>query len=301
MEKRGIFLLILIIFITSCTTVEECAIQKKDYSCSDFNVIDVIEEDENITISNIEYYSGKLKINGIMADPRIVDDLPLIIFNHGGRAGIEEMNWIRELANNGYVVLASQYRGEGGSEGQIEVALGETTDVLNLLECGKNFNKVDKDRIGVMGFSHGGAITVQAMELSQDFKVGIEFWGATDIKKRFENIKGADDPVMPWVSAVKKPMPENELDNQLLKRSAIYCVEKINAPLLIFHGKIDNLMPYEYAIDLENQLIKYGKNYKFITYGYLGHDFELKNGTKDVETEEEAMAISIEWFDKYLK
>ena len=300
-KKRGLFLLLIIVFITSCTSQEQCMIEKKDYSCIGFNINDVVHEDENITISDIEYMSEGLKIKGLLADPKEAGKFPLIMFNHGGKQGIEELNWIETLADNGYIVLASQYRGEGGSEGDIEVALGETTDVMNLLECGKSFDKVNKDKIGVIGFSHGGAITVQAMGLTDDFKAGVEFWGATDIKKRFENIRGKDDPIIPWVEIVGKPDGEEKLTEELLKRSAVYCVDRINAPLLIFHGKLDKVMPYEYALDLADALRGAKKKYEFVSYDYIGHDFEREDGTKDTEIEAETMKITLDWFDKYLK
>ncbi|MFH1642259.1 MAG: dienelactone hydrolase family protein [Nanoarchaeota archaeon] len=300
LKKRAIFLLIAVILLSSCTN-SNCLIEKKEYSCQGFNVVDIIRQDENVTISEIEYLSEGLKIKGFMADPKGIGTFPLILFNHGGKQGIEEMNWIDKLADNGYIVLASQYRGEGGSEGKVEVALGETTDVLNLLECGKNFQKVDKERIGTIGFSHGGGITIEAMELSDDFKAGVEFWGPADIKKRFENIEGKDDPVFGWVQAVGDIGTGDQLDEELIKRSPIYCIYKISAPLLIFHGEIDKLIPIEYSEDLVRALKMVGKKHEFVRYDNIGHAFERLDGTKDLQIEAESMAKTIEWFDKYLK
>lgn len=300
LKKRGLVLLLIIIFITSCAK-EQCMIEKNDYSCVGFKVNDELYNDNDVILSNVEYRSDGLKINGILAKPNDNNIYPLLMFNHGDREGVEELNWIRELASKGYVVLASHYRGEGGSEGDIEIALGETTDVMNLLECGKKLDNVDKENIGVIGFSHGGGITVQAMELTSDFKAGVEFWGATDIKKRFENIAGEDDPVLNWVNVISGAVDEKGLEEKLLKRSAIYCVDKINAPLLIFHGKLDKLIPYDYALDLANELKKSGKEYEIVSYEELGHEFRRADNSKDDNAEAESMKIAVEWFDKYLK
>jgi len=298
--KKIIFSIILCIFLVSCTS-NKCLIEKKEYSCAGFSIKDTIYEDKSIILYDMTYISEGLSINGILAKPKQEKKSPLIIFNHGGKEGIEEINWIKRLANRGYTVLASHYRGEGGSEGKIEVALGETTDVMNLLECGKQITTVDEKNIGIMGFSHGGAITVQAMELSQDFKAGVNLWGPVDILKRFQNIESEDDPALNWVKAVETPNNKLALRNSLLRRSPIYCIDRLNAPLLIFHGQLDKLIPYEYALDLVDALEKEEKDYLFFPYTELGHAFEKADGTKNKEKEAEAMVIVVDWFDKYLK
>jgi len=298
--KKIIFLIILCIFLVSCAS-NKCLIEKKEYSCAGFEVKGTIYEDKSIIIYNMTYLSEGLSINGIMAKPKQDKKSSLIIFNHGGKEGIEELNWIKRLASRGYTILASHYRGEGGSEGNIEVALGETTDVMNLLECGKQLSTVDEKNIGIIGFSHGGAITVQAMELTEDFKAGVALWGPMDILKRVQNIKSADDPVLNWVKTVETPDNKAELTKSLLKRSPIYCVDKLNAPLLIFHGQLDKLIPYEYALDFVETLDKFKKDYLFFSLENLGHEFERADGTKDTLKEEEAMVIVTDWFDKYLK
>jgi dipeptidyl aminopeptidase/acylaminoacyl peptidase len=285
--------------MSSCK--QECLVEEKEYSCEEFNINDVIYEDNITLLSEIEYISEGLKIKGILAEPKGIGEYSLIMFNHGGKGGIEELNWLKELTANDYVVLASQYRGEGGSEGNIEVALGETTDVLNLLECGKNFNKVDVNRIGIIGLSHGGGITIQAMSISDDFKAGVEFWGAIDVYKRFKNIRSEDDPIYHWTESVEQPGSKLKLREELLKRSAIHCVDKIKVPLLVFQGKIDELMPYSYALDFINVLEKEEKEYEFVVYDGIGHEFEKEDGSKDLEIEAEAMVKVVDWFDKYLK
>ena len=291
-------LLFAALFIAACSRTE-CSLEKKNYECSGFSINEVLVDNVTLTVSEIRYQSEGLTIQGVLAEPKQGGKRPLLLYNHGGKTGLQSLDWINMLAQNGYVVLASEFRGEGGSEGEIEVVLGETTDALNLLECGKQLDSVDESSLGVIGFSHGGGITVQAMELSDDFKAGVEFWGATDIKKRFQNIKDQTDPVYPWVAAVGKP--QGAIQDDLLKRSAIYCVDTITAPLLIFHGKQDRVMPYEYGEDLAAALRAAGREYEFVTYDSIGHAFERPDGSIDADIEADAMQKTVAWFDKYLK
>jgi len=160
-------LLFAALFIAACSRTE-CSLEKKNYECSGFSINEVLVDNVTLTVSEIRYQSEGLTIQGVLAEPKQGGKRPLLLYNHGGKTGLQSLDWINMLAQNGYVVLASEFRGEGGSEGEIEVVLGETTDALNLLECGKQLDSVDESSLGVIGFSHGGGITVQAMELSDE-------------------------------------------------------------------------------------------------------------------------------------
>jgi hypothetical protein len=74
------------------------------------------------TTTRISYRSGNLAIRGFIVEPKAPGPHPVIIFNHGGvmqwgRIILPEIMEFNRLAERGYIVLASAYRGEGGSEG----------------------------------------------------------------------------------------------------------------------------------------------------------------------------------------
>ena len=94
--------LFLLLFLTSCLS-ERCLIEAQTYSCNGFERVKAISDDVNKTLWEISYLSDGLKIKGIIAEPKIEGKLPLILFNHGGRHGLEEYNWLNLLADNGYV------------------------------------------------------------------------------------------------------------------------------------------------------------------------------------------------------
>lgn len=81
---------------------------------------------DKVKLSSITYLSDELKVNGYSLKPEEEGNYPCIIFNRGGNRefGSYNMKMIQyllvPLAEAGYVVIASQYRGNGGSEGQEE-------------------------------------------------------------------------------------------------------------------------------------------------------------------------------------
>ncbi|MBS3126231.1 S9 family peptidase [Candidatus Woesearchaeota archaeon] len=300
--KRGWFLLVLFLVAGCAQQPIPCLLEQREYQCDSFQGGKVFFENETIVVKEITYESENLTITGFLAEPKINGKHPLVMYNHGGKEGLEDtdQNWLKWLAQEGFVVAASNYRGEAGSDGQIEIARGETTDVLNLLECAKQLNNVDQEKIGTVGFSHGGGITLQTLALSDDFDAGVEFWGAIDILDTFQTAD-RDGPLKEWFTVVKAPEDEKELFRTLVARSPIYCTDRIQVPLQIHHGELDTHFPYRQAQALAAELQKHGKVYEFNSYETIGHRFEDAEGNRDTEIEQEAFQKTLGWLDKYMR
>ncbi len=95
-------------------------------------------------------------------------EYPLIIFPHGGVHAdftTYHTHIIRELVDQGYIVVAPEYRGSTGyGKGHYEkIDYGglEVEDVFAsrnyMIE---NYDFVDEDRVGLIGWSHGGLISL---------------------------------------------------------------------------------------------------------------------------------------------
>ena len=111
---------------------------------------------------------------------------PLIVYVYGG-PGVQEihnewqpLDWQQVLADRGYLVWQLENRGSKGRghafEAPIYRELGkqEVADQRLGVEylLGKGF--VDRERIGITGWSYGGYMTIHCMLLAPDaFKVGV--------------------------------------------------------------------------------------------------------------------------------
>ncbi len=94
--------------------------------------------------------------------------LPLLVLPHGGVHGDFTTYYahiVRELVAQGYIVVAPEYRGSTGyGRGMYEdIDYGglEVEDALAARDWAvKNHPRVDADRVGILGWSHGGLITL---------------------------------------------------------------------------------------------------------------------------------------------
>src|SRR6185503_15989604 len=92
--------------------------------------------------------------------------LPLLVFVHGGIHGDFNMtsyaHVVREMVEQGYAVIAPEYRGSSGYGGdfwkQIDYGGLEVEDVFAARNwMVENHKEIDPKRVGIMGWSHGGS------------------------------------------------------------------------------------------------------------------------------------------------
>ena len=105
-----------------------------------------------------------LKLKGwLVKDNQDLDNpLPTIIFCHGlGSNKSDFMDLARHLVNHGYNAFLFDLRAHGESEGSsCSLGLYEQNDLKTALDCLLKRDDIDPERIGIFGFSLGGAIAL---------------------------------------------------------------------------------------------------------------------------------------------
>ena len=143
------------------------------------------------------YQSGKLRLQAYLYKPQGAGPFPAVIYNHGSRPGRERAPTPflfigKMLTAAGYVVLVPERRGYGQSDGQpFSEAVGqdrggrfvrrmqaETDDVLAALDFLKTVPDADTRRVGIMGWSLGGIVTMFAASRSSAFRAVVDQAGA---------------------------------------------------------------------------------------------------------------------------
>src|SRR5262245_789196 len=147
--------------------------------------------------TEVFYPSGQLRIQAYLYKPNGDGPFPVVIYNHSSRPTREPPSvpfaYIgRLLARAGYVGLGPERRGYGGPEGRTWSEEGsndrgqrfiarlqeETDDVLAALDYLRTLSFTDTKRIGIMGWSLGGIVTMFAVSRSSAFAVAIDQAGA---------------------------------------------------------------------------------------------------------------------------
>lgn len=160
--------------------------------------------------TEVFYPSGSLRIHAFLYKPNGDGPFPVVIYNHGVRSGRPRRPEPNEYIGNlltraGYAVLIPERRGYGGSDGPtlaeaigndwgqrfIARAEAETDDVFAALDYLRTLPFADTKRIGIMGQSLGGIVTMFAVSRSTMFAVAINQAGATGAWNISAPLRGA--------------------------------------------------------------------------------------------------------------
>ncbi len=230
---------------------------------------------QGVSVRRWTYLSDDLKVKGELYLPAGNDKLPLIVFNHDGISGIssEHRRSSIRIAKAGYVVFSPSYRGEDGSQGVVEIAKGEVRDVLNVLPLLKAHPRVKKEKIAMVGASHGALISVLAASRNKEIKAVVSAYGVMDIYRWYaylkENGKLGNDAI---TRRTYGQGPEKRPESFAV-RNAVSVIPQLQCPVLLLQGALDDIVPPEQARLMEKAMKSQGKQVQLEIYPDALHGF----------------------------
>ncbi len=229
------------------------------------------------TGQTLQYDSNGLNIKAKIFYPKkfFSKKLPAIVYSHDGVSGLSPSSSLRcqELANAGFVVMAPSFRGEDGSDGEIEVAKGEVLDVLAAIQYLRAQPQVDANRIALFGTSHGALVSLLASATDKKIRALVFAYGVANIYSWFDylqknNLYANDALDQKIYGAGPQDKPQN-----FLLRYGLAAVPNVFVPTLIVQGEKDTIVPVGQAKELQIEMKKFGKNSVLHTYPNSGHGF----------------------------
>jgi dipeptidyl aminopeptidase/acylaminoacyl peptidase len=169
--------------------------------------------------------------------------------------------YVREAVTRGYVVIAPEYRGSVGY-GQafydaIDYGGAEVDDVVTAVTVLKTMPEVDPDRIGIIGWSHGGMITMLSIERNPTlFKVAAAMVPVTNLFQRLA-WKGVDRQhraIDPQNRYGGLPGDSQALNQVYKERSPLFLVDKVQIPVIVHVTKNDQDVNIEEDMQLVDAL-----------------------------------------------
>jgi dipeptidyl aminopeptidase/acylaminoacyl peptidase len=162
-----------------------------------------------------------------------------LVWVHGGvhgNWGITMFPFVKEAVARGYVVIAPDYRGSTGYGEAYHQAIDyggwEVDDAVSAVEYLKTLPYVDQARLGIMGWSHGGYITLFSVFRDKTpFAAAAAIVPVTNLVFRL-SYKG---PGYQWDFATQKRIGglPFEKPDVYIQRSPLYHVDKLKVPLLV--------------------------------------------------------------------
>lgn len=245
--------------------------------------------------SRITYMSGGLKVVGFLIRPREFGSnrLPVIIFNRGGFLDIGKIQPfnlvdLTRLADAGFVVLASQYRGNDGGEGREQVGGADIEDVASLVETAKSLPYADATNVFMYGVSRGGMMTFLAMKRNLPIRAAVVVGAVYDIAAFGSRSPGILEKAVKLIPDYR----ERGLAT-LQERSVMNWPEKVNAPLLILHGTEDEEVPVSEALGFATKFSTLKKPFELVVYYGDVHEVAANRQDRD--------ARAIAWFRRFLR
>ena len=226
-------------------------------------------KDGKWTISAFVYMPYNLPRNG---------QHPAIVFVHGGPTA-QTMNIfnrvVQYVANQGYIVIAPNYRGSTGYGKEFQQANlfdmggGDLQDVLAAADWIKQTGYVDPKKLILMGGSYGGYLTMMGVTKAPDlWAAGVPIVPFVNWFTEIQN----EDPVLRESDLATMGDPEK--NRALLEeRSPINFVDQIKAPLYLLAGGNDPRCPKSEAQQVVDAVKKRGGVAEYKVYENEGHGF----------------------------
>lgn len=229
--------------------------------------------------------------------------VPAIVFVHGGPGGQTRVGYspiVQYLANHGYVILGINNRGSSGY-GKTFYAADDgkhgREPLWDCIEAKKylaSLGYVDQKKIGIMGGSYGGYMTLAALAFKpEEFAVGVNLFGVSNWLRTLESIPPY------WESfrkALYKEVGDPQKDRQFLtETSPLFHADKITKPLIVLQGANDPRVIKPESDDIVAAVKKKGGVVEYVVFPNEGHGFTKK------ENEIKGYQAILEFLDKYLK
>jgi dipeptidyl aminopeptidase/acylaminoacyl peptidase len=211
--------------------------------------------------------------------PGAVGPLPTVIYLHGGPEAQERPVFTplyQELLARGIAVYAANVRGSSGygrSFVNADNGAGRFAAIRDVATCAEHLAQIgvaDAERIGVMGRSYGGYLTLAALVNHPDlFAVGVDVCGMADFETFFARTE-------PWIadSAVGEYGHPIHDRNLLRELSPVHRMDRLRAPLLVVHGRYDTNVPVHEAELAVHGAKSAGVDVRYLLFEDEGHEIQ---------------------------
>ncbi len=209
--------------------------------------------------------------------------LPMVLDVHGGPWARDDWGYNSThqwLANRGYAVLSVNYRGSTGfGKNFINAANGQWAgkmhdDLIDAVNWAVEENIAQRDKVAIMGGSYGGYATLVGLTFTPEvFACGVDIVGPSSLVTLMQNVPEYWAPFMPVMKIRVGDVDSEAGKAELLKRSPLSLVDKIEKPLLIGQGANDPRVTQLEADQIVEAMQAKGIPVTYVLYPDEGHGF----------------------------
>jgi len=217
---------------------------------------------------------------------------PLLVKSHSGPTAMARSGLDLEVqfwTSRGWGVVDVNYGGSSGFGREYRDRLRGNWGVIDVLDCTKaaqsliSCGKADKDRIAIIGSSASGFTALGCLISNDIFNIGACKYPVTDLIGMANLTHRFEEFYLDYL------IGNIETDyEKYLQRSPIEQVNKINKPLILFHGLKDKVVPPDQSKAIKGELLKREINVETYLFENEGHGFKDGKVKVDVLKKTEA-------------
>jgi len=202
---------------------------------------------------------------------------PLIVQSHGGPTShatpaldSEFLFW----TSRGFGVVDVNYRGSSGYGREYRRALEGGWGVLDTEDCIAAAlhlaasGEADGERLAIRGGSAGGYATLCALVFHEAFATGASYYGVADTETLATDTHKFESR---YLDRLIGPYPERQ--DLYRERSPINFVERLRAPVILFQGLEDEVVPPSQAETMVAALKRNGIPHAYLAFAGEAHGF----------------------------
>ena len=253
------------------------------------NIEEMISEEENfssylfsINIDPTLKYKNLKKVTGLINLPNKDQKYPIILMLRGYvdqktyKTGIGTQRGGEYFANNGFITIAPDFLGYGGSDIEsnniFESRFQTYTTSLTVLDSLSSIPEWDQKNVFIWGHSNGGQITLTLLEVTGR-EIPTVLWAP--VSKPFPySILYYTDESDDLGKLIRKELSQFEENYDVNEFSIHNYLSRIKAPLEIHQGTSDDAVPVTWTNELVKKLENFEVDVKY--HKYQGADHNLQ-------------------------
>lgn len=266
------------------------ALQKRVFTPSEITLGRDILQDDSVVTQMFYFKSDGKVVSGVMNVPKEPGTYPVLIMFRGfvERAsytpGIGTNRGAEYFSHNGFITISPDFLGYGESDldsfDSLESRFETYTTALNLFASLPKLNEglaasysavfADPEKVGMWAHSNGGQIALSTLAISGK-KYPTSLWAP--VSKPFPySILYFTDEFEDEGKALRRVVAEFEEDYDVFEYSPPKYYSWIQAPLQIHQGTLDDAVPVEWSVELENYLSELEKDVELFIYPGADHN-----------------------------
>ncbi|HEV7482339.1 MAG TPA: S9 family peptidase [Solirubrobacterales bacterium] len=202
---------------------------------------------------------------------------PLIVQSHGGPTSHSPPAFDSEFlfwTSRGIGVVDVNYRGSSGYGRPYRQRLRggwgvvDTDDCIAAARHLAEIGEVDGERLAIRGGSAGGYATLCALVFHDEFAAGASYFGVADTETLATDTHKFESR---YLDGLIGPYPEEK--ELYYERSPIHFVERLRAPVILFQGLEDEVVPPSQAETMVAALKQNGVPHAYLAFADEAHGF----------------------------